>query len=68
MKITKAQQKAIKRLYDRAPMYKRLGDEERISYKEFRKTAMPTCGCDNAIAISWAGMWVCVETDGYSHT
>ena len=36
-------------------------------YKDFRKTVQPTIGCDNAIAVPWCGMWLCIETDGYTH-
>ena len=28
----------------------------------------PTIGCDGAVALPWAGMYVLIEKDGYRHT
>lgn len=30
--------------------------------------AQPTFGCDGAVALPWCGMWLCIETDGYTHS
>ena len=66
VKTTKAQRKAIWKLYARAFL---TGEGLPVkSYKSFRKTVQPTIACDNAVVVPWAGMFVCIETDGYTHT
>jgi hypothetical protein len=59
VKTTKAQRQAIKRVYDRG---------SQMSYRDFRKTIKPTFGCDGAVALPWASMWLCIERDGYTHS
>ncbi len=59
---TKAQRLAIKRIYLRD------GSHRGMTYREFRSTAQPTFGCDGAIVLPWAGMWLCIERDGYTHS
>jgi hypothetical protein len=34
----------------------------------YRRKVMGTIGCDGAVVVSFAGMFVCVETDGYAHS
>ena len=69
VKLTKAQRAAIKRVYDRCPMYTgTLEDHRRMTYREFRKTVQPTFGMDGAAVVRWAGMWLCIERDGYTHS
>lgn len=58
VKTTKEQRKAILRLAIRSG-----GD-----YRALRKAACPTIGCDNAIVLHWCNMWLCIETDGYTHS
>jgi hypothetical protein len=57
MKITKAQQIAIKRIYDR----KDLG----ISYLQFRRSVQHGFDC---LMVEWSGMWLGIESDGYTHS
>jgi hypothetical protein len=57
MKITKAQQSAIKRIYDR----KDLG----ISYLQFRRSVKHGFDC---LMVEWSGMWLGIESDGYTHS
>ena len=61
VRTTKAQRKALKRMYDRweVPL---------MSYKAFRLGLRPTFGCDGAVAIEWCRMWLCIEHDGYTHS
>jgi hypothetical protein len=89
MMITKEQRKALKRIFDRDPLYdlmsykpdkmtvwcNRRWNEEAANmgykpktYRQFRKTAMPTFGCDGAIVAPWCGMFLCIERDGYTHS
>lgn len=60
-KTTKQQRQAIKRVFDRKP-------DEAQSYKHLRAKAQPTFGCDGAVVLPWAGMWLCIERDGYCHS
>lgn len=57
MKITKEQQSAIKRIYDR----KDLG----ISYLQFRRSVKHGFDC---LMVEWCGMWLGIEPDGYTHS
>lgn len=58
IKTTKAQRQAIKRKAIQAG----------LPYRALRRAAQPTFGCDNAIALPWFGMWLCIERDGYCHS
>lgn len=78
--LTKAQRKALKAVYDRGPIYPYITPLEAqmvasgrltvvpITYRQFRRGVQPTFGMDGAIVIQWAGMWLVIETDGYTHS
>lgn len=55
MKLTKAQRQALKRVYQRT---------EGTSYLTFRRTVQMGWGC---IMVPFAGMWLGIEPDGYTH-
>lgn len=55
---TRAQRLAIFRTYQRSP-------DGSPSYRTFRKRALSGYGC---IMIQWCGMWLGIETDGYTHS
>lgn len=58
MKLTKQQQIAVKRIYNRAPLP--------VSFLAFRRSVQPTnMGC---VMVQWAGMWLGIEADGYTHS
>ena len=59
--LTRKQREAVKRLYDRD------ADGAR-NYRQFRRRVMPTFYNDDCVIIKWAGMYVGIETDGYTHT
>lgn len=70
---TREQRLALKRVYDRGPIF----HEEIVNhvplqvvstYRQFRKTVQPTFGCDGAVVVHWANMWLCIERDGYTHS
>lgn len=68
--MNKAQQLALKKVYDRAPMYATVEDSDkgkRMTYREFRKTAnySSLVGC---FMVPWAGMVLGIEDDGYTHS
>ncbi len=57
MKLTKQQQRALRNVFTRQP----LG----ISYLAFRRQVHPGSGC---IMVKWCGMWLGIETNGYTHS
>ena len=59
MKITDAQKRAIKRIYDRQD----LG----MTYLAFRRSVERACYSD-CLMVEWCGMWLGIETDGYVHS
>lgn len=56
--LTKAQQVALKAVYDRT-------SDKPGSYLEFRRTVQPGWNC---VMVEWCGMWLGIETDGYTHS
>lgn len=74
--ITREQRKAIKRVFDRRPLvYGETGglianptdnaDGSLMTYRQFRDTIQ--YGFDY-IMLPWCGMWLGIETDGYTHS
>jgi hypothetical protein len=59
--LTKAQRRALKQVFER-------NSDEAKSYKEFRKRVKGTFGMDGAIVIPWRGMFLAIETEGYTHS
>ena len=69
--LTKPQRNAIMRSFSRSdPMPDHpLNKSAWLNrYKAFRKSVGGTFGCDGAVVVQWAGMWLCIEKDGYTHT
>lgn len=56
MILTKAQRLALRRVWDRCPT---------MPYRAFRRTVQPGPGC---IMVPFAGMWLGIEPDGYTHS
>lgn len=72
MKLTKEQQKALKRLWDRDKadaLREKLSDRKETStwssYLAMRRTVFPGPGC---VMIPWAGMILGIEPDGHTHS
>ena len=61
-KITREQRVALKRIYDRGPEW--FGPEYPATYREFRKSVVLGFGC---LMVRAGGMWLGIETDGYTH-
>lgn len=61
--ITREQRAALKRIYRRNPEA-----NNGLSYRDWRQLTQPTFGMDGAIAQPWAGMWLAIERDGYTHS
>tara|TARA_R100001086_G_scaffold245869_1_gene177352 strand:+ start:1410 stop:1589 length:180 start_codon:yes stop_codon:yes gene_type:complete len=56
--LTREQRVAIKKLYDR-------DWNKPESYLEFRRTVQLGWDC---VMVPWCGMWLGIETDGYTHS
>jgi hypothetical protein len=61
MKLTKQQRASLKRKWTQ--------DSQGMSYLAFRRTvrALGFSGGD-CIMVKWCGMWLGIETDGYTHS
>jgi hypothetical protein len=57
MCLTKPQRVALKRVFFR--------DNQGLTYLAFRRGVVPGHGC---IMVKWSGMWLGIETDGYTHS
>lgn len=58
--MTLSQLRAIYRISKRGP--------NGPSFRALYALAQPTIGCNGAIVLPWAGMWLCIERDGYTHS
>jgi hypothetical protein len=65
-KTTKEQRAALRRIYNRIEQTDAYAGI--LTYRQFRKTVQPTFGCDGAVTVPFAGMWLCIEKDGYTHS
>jgi hypothetical protein len=76
VKLTKAQRKALKRKFDQSEVAAGSqgtrrwihNDMQDASYRDFRKTVVPEMCGDGAVMVFWCGMWLGLETDGYTHS
>ena len=69
MTLTKEQRLALWRVFIRKyPFYNELRKEDaRALYRKFRRQAVPEI-CGPAVMIPFAGMWLGIEKDGYTHS
>lgn len=76
IKLTKDQQRAVKRVFERGPTTPIVTAAEAresvcgvpLTYKQFRRRLRPTIGLDGAVVLPWAGMFLLIERDGYTHS
>lgn len=76
--LNKAQQLALKSVYDRTPLVRRPGEHPRaadnyphrprLTYRDFRRLVTLEFGRDPAAIVPWCGMWLGIEPDGYTHS
>ena len=59
MRLNKPQQKSLH--------IKWLQNNQGLSYLQFRRTVGSSIGMDCAI-VKWSGMWLGIETNGYTHS
>ena len=64
LKLTKDQQRAVKRVQERGEH----GGTMPPTYRELHKRLRPTFGMDGAVVLPWAGMFLLIERDGYTHS
>ena len=57
--ITRAQRVSLHRIW--------LQNDQGLTYRQFRKTATRGISMD-CILVQWSGMWLGIETDGYTHS
>jgi len=58
MVLTKEQRQALKRIYNR-------GANPNESYLSFRRKVIQGMDC---LMVEWSGMWLGIESDGYTHS
>lgn len=72
VKTTRQQREALKNVYHRAVRAYSAGPMRQgvhfMNYRQFRKTVQPTFGCDDCVMVRFAGMWLGIEKDGYTHS
>lgn len=59
--LTIEQRNAIEKLYNRL-------QSPAMTLAEYIESAQTTIGCDGAIVVKFASMYVCIEKDGYAHS
>lgn len=69
VKTTKAQRRALKRVFDRGPLlYPKLGScvpPRQMTYREWRRTVEPDfMGSSAYIAVRWRGILITVQPNG----
>jgi len=42
--------------------------DQDLTFEVFVKRSVTTAGMDNAVVTYWSGMWLAIETDGYTHS
>ena len=80
VRLTKAQRKAVFLVFQRdfpnwITPFKRLCEAPKwevirvpsIQYRRFRAKVQPAFG-DTCVMLPWQGMWLGIETDGYTHS
>lgn len=59
--LSEAQLRSLRERWDRLT-------ESKPTWTDFLREVQPMIGGDGAVSAPWAGMWLCVETDGHCHT
>ena len=78
IKLTRAQRVALKRVYDRGTVWAKgtgkttcdsaYGVGAPLTYREFRARVQPCFDKSGCVMLHWAGMWLGIEKDGYTHS
>lgn len=75
IRTTRAQRVAIKRIFDRCPVYPEprwdgiaMQSQMPINYRQFRRRVQPMYGGQGAVVLPWQKMFLAIEPDGYTHS
>lgn len=84
VKLTKAQRKALFRVFQRdfpgwETPFRRIESMDirygikrvkvpSLQWRRFRKTVTPYFDNSGCVMVPWRGMWLGIETDGYTHS
>ena len=70
VKLTRKQREAVNILFVRKyPHINDLRPVDRFGlYRKFRRTVQPELCGYGAVMVQFAGMWLGIETDGYTHS
>ena len=60
VRLNKAQRAALHKLWQR--------NSNDLTYRQFRSTVQPFFGGDPCVLVPWCGMWLGIESDGYTHS
>ena len=60
--MTVAQRDALER------KWQEMDEKTRPPLQRFLDSVKPTFHMDNAVTVFWCGMWLAIETDGYTHS
>ncbi len=82
--LTRAQRVALKRVYDRVPLYRHIDGPiadafERVPLSTVQRDPMQSAASYrqfrrtarmtfDCLMVPWAGMWLGIETDGHTHS
>lgn len=66
MRITKAQQQALKRKAEQVRSHNPASED--AHYFILRRKVQPMIGGQGAIVVHWCNMWLAIEPDGYTHS
>lgn len=61
MRLTKEQLIALKGSWE-------VSKSGYVSFLAFRRSVMCVLAGNGAVTVAWCGMWLCIETDGHTHT
>lgn len=61
MRLTRMQLVALKRAWQKS----RSGYK---SFLHFRRAVRSLLGYNNTAVVAWCGMWLCIETNGHTHS
>lgn len=71
--LTRQQREALHRVWKRSDghhlrMTGELRSASGMSYREFRRGVVPYSDGSGCVMVPWCGMWLGIETDGYTHS
>ena len=59
--VTPQQIESLKKIYER-------NQDQHENFEKLLDHVYPTFGCNDAVTINIGDIWLCIETDGYTHS